>query len=98
MPQASEEDRKQWGGEAGVGEDKALDFLLDRGWTEVKGKTGFMMPPNENGEITWEEFDAMMFLIFEWDFCPAIAIWVVGHKPDVGVIDGKTGPEMENDY
>lgn len=63
---ASEEQRKHWGGYDGFGEDKAYDFLIDRGWTEVRGKVGLMVPPSDR--VPWEEIDAMEFLRDEWDY------------------------------
>lgn len=63
MPQASEALRRKWGGELGVGEDKACDFLkargfrLSYGWNWVRDT-----PPNVM------EGEAMDFLFHEWDW------------------------------
>lgn len=62
MPQASQELREKW--DDGNGELKALSFLFERGWKEFKN--GFMIPPGN--EIPHDEYEAMMFLIQEWDF------------------------------
>lgn len=78
MPSASAELVKQWGGEDGVGEDKAYEFLINRGWTELRGRTGMMVPPAEF--VPWEEFDAICFLIDEWDYACMKPIKVEGMK------------------
>jgi hypothetical protein len=66
MPQSSEEMRARWGGEQGVGEDKALAFLKKHGWKEVAN--GYMLPSDG---ATDEQWDAMQFLVEEWDFAVA---------------------------
>jgi hypothetical protein len=66
MPQATEEQRKLWGGRNGVGEDKAENFLqshgyiLQRNWTWKK--------PTPTHTVTQEEYEAICFLIDEWDY------------------------------
>lgn len=43
----------------------ALSYLKDRGWTDEN----FILRPNKPPEtITEEEFDAVDYLVFEWDW------------------------------
>ncbi len=65
MPQATDEQRRLWGENGGVGEGKAIQYLnnagyiLRRNWTWQKPE----------GHIpTEEEIGAIDFLIDEWDF------------------------------
>lgn len=66
MPQASDEQRFRWGGEDGIGEDKAIAYLqacgyvLRRNWTWI--------PPSPWHHPSPSELDALWFLIDEWDF------------------------------
>jgi len=63
MPQASEELRRKWGGEQGVGEDKACDYLQAKGFVLTRQwEWCRATPPNE------EEAEAMQFLFEEWDW------------------------------
>ncbi len=62
MPQASDELRKKWGGEVGVSEDKAYEFLISKGWKCYKG--AWTMPDHV---ITSDECEAISFLLDEWD-------------------------------
>lgn len=65
MPQSSDEMRRKWGGESGVGEDKAVNFLKSRGYTLTEEWT--WIPPK--GHVpTEEEQEANRFLIEEWDW------------------------------
>lgn len=66
MPMATEEQRAEWGGSDGIGEEKAWSFLEQRGWQEVGN--GFMRPSKPVDQITDQEWDALSFLIDEWDF------------------------------
>jgi hypothetical protein len=63
MPQTSEELRAKWGGECGVGEDKAVTFL-DRHGFRITSRYDWVRatPP------TPEEAEAMQFLMEEWDW------------------------------
>ena len=66
MPQATEEQRKRWGGELGIGEDKAIKFLEDAGYILSRDWRWFL--PNPNHTPTPNEISAVQFLIDEWDF------------------------------
>lgn len=66
MPQASDEDRAKWGGELGVGEDKAIAFLQAAGYTLLP--SWFWRKPSPEHEPTEDELGAIWFLIDEWDF------------------------------
>lgn len=68
MPSTSQELLDKWGGEQGVGEDKALNFLISKGWKEEGN--GFMVRPEGKSEadISEEEWEALQFLHEEWDF------------------------------
>lgn len=61
MPQASPEQRAKWG----VMPDKAMDFLESRGFRLTHGWT--WVKPHGH-KITEDEFQAVDFLIAEWDF------------------------------
>ena len=63
MPQASEELRRKWGGEQGVGEDKACDFLTSRGFAMT---FNFQWVRDTPPDALEEE--AMQFLFEEWDW------------------------------
>lgn len=65
MPSTTPERLRRWGGEGGVGEDKAIRYLRRRGY--VLTRTWFWIPPYDH-EPTYKELDAMRFLIEEWDF------------------------------
>ena len=64
MPQASDELRAKWGGEMGVGDDKAIAFLESKGWKEVGN--GMWRRPADR-KISDDEWDAIDFLVNEWD-------------------------------
>jgi hypothetical protein len=66
MPQASDEDRAKWGGYGGVGEDKAISFLLAAGYTLTRQST--WLKPSPDHIVTEDESGAMWFLIEEWDY------------------------------
>jgi hypothetical protein len=66
MPQASEELRKLWGGSDGVGEDKAEKFLKSHGY-KLRRDWRWELPTS-NHSITDDEFDALCFLVDEWDY------------------------------
>lgn len=67
MPQASDSDRAKWGGEFGIGEDKASNFLIEHDWHIWHN--GLMCPgPKTETEITPHEWEAAGFLMDEWDY------------------------------
>lgn len=75
MPQATDELRKRWGGENGVGDDKAMNHLLFHGFTFHQGiihppKGWDWKDPTAIGMDTW---GAVEFLCDEWDY---------GYEPD----------------
>lgn len=65
MPQASDELREKWGGEMGVGEDKAYNYLVSKGY-ELTRQWLWKKPSNHS--MTQDEFEAMKFLVDEWDY------------------------------
>lgn len=66
MPQASDELRSKWGGQMGVGEDKACDYLLRRGYILTKQWDWWV--PYGIAFPTLRDLEAMQFLIEEWDY------------------------------
>lgn len=66
MPQASDEQRRQWGDNGGVGEQKAIahlegrGFVLTRQWTWIK--------PTPDYQLDNDDWGAVGFLIDEWDW------------------------------
>ena len=72
MPQASNKLRKAWGGQSGVGEDKAEAFLKSHGFILLRN--WFWELPPERIQIlrykamTLDEVEAMTFLVEEWDY------------------------------
>jgi hypothetical protein len=74
MPQATEEQRKRWGSNLGVGEEKAIAFLeaagyrLKHDWCWEK--------PSPDHVPTDDERGAEEFLVDEWDFG-----WILNGKP-----------------
>ena len=66
MPQATEEQRAQWGGDGGVGEDKAIAFLEAAGYT-LRPDWLWTKPTPEHVP-TDDEISASNFLVDEWDF------------------------------
>lgn len=66
MPQASDEQRAAWGGVQGVGDDKALDYLKERGF--VLTRQWEWRKPTPDHEMTDEDWGAISFLIDEWDY------------------------------
>lgn len=60
--------RKKWGGEGGVGEDKAEDFLRSRGY--VLRRDWLWEHPRvlEWKDMRLDEQEAMCFLCDEWDY------------------------------
>jgi len=79
MPQASDELRALWGGELGVGEDKAMNHLTERGFYFSRG--GFIFPPEGKSweTISYDDRNAVQFLCDEWDY--AFAERITGAKP-----------------
>jgi hypothetical protein len=68
MPQATDEQRIEWGGESGVGDDKAIRHLLKRGFVFTRG--GIIHPP-EDYDCRNDPTDcegAIDFLCDEWDY------------------------------
>lgn len=65
MPQARKELVERWGGEDGIGEDKAVNYLIRQGWKEVG--FGLWRSPVEYFELMTAEKEALEFLIDEWD-------------------------------
>ena len=63
MPQADPELQRKWGGEDGIGEDKAVTYLLSKGWTHSRSM--WTCPHHETA--TDDEMEALTFLMFEWD-------------------------------
>lgn len=66
MPQASNELRARWGGFQGVGEDKAEAFLTDHGF--ILTDHWSWISPKPEVEVTEDEWSAMDFLVYEWDY------------------------------
>ncbi len=64
MPQASDELRQEWGGEQGIAEDKAEDFLAERGIVIRH----FMFFIEKDRVLTSREVRAIQFLQDEWDY------------------------------
>ena len=68
MPQATDELRDRWGGEQGVGEDKAYNHLKARGFVFTRG--GMIHPPSDydHKTDTTDCEGAIDFLVDEWDY------------------------------
>lgn len=66
MPQASDEDRAAWGTDGGVGEEKAMKHLADRGWRLTKDWR--WVKPSPDFKPGDDDIGAIQFLIDEWDF------------------------------
>jgi len=66
MPQASEAMRRKWGGAGGVGDDKAVAYLEQQGWHLSHDWLWY----RDDGRVdtTLLEWNAMQFLICEWDY------------------------------
>ncbi len=62
MPQASQEQRDEWGGPS---EETAISYLEARGY-ELGGDFYWTPPPEHTP--TEKEWSAMEFLMAEWDF------------------------------
>jgi len=71
MPQSSDEMRAKWGGECGVGDDKATKYLEGKGYT--LSTNWVWVKPTPEHEPTLEECEAVQFLFEEWDYAPWIA-------------------------
>lgn len=67
MPQATDELRGRWGGEQGVGEDKAFNHLSKKGFTF---NAGLIRPPlgYDPHADTEDTEGAIDFLCDEWDY------------------------------
>lgn len=63
MPQADAKLAKKWQAKDGS-ESKALEYLISKGWKEVKN--GFIEPPQP--KISFKEYEALQYLVAEWDF------------------------------
>jgi hypothetical protein len=66
MPQASEEQRQEWGEDGGAGEGKAIAYLKAAGYTLLPN--WFWRKPSPEHKPTEKELGAIWFLIDEWDF------------------------------
>jgi hypothetical protein len=69
MPQATEELRRKWatdGENGGVGEEKAIQFLQSHGY-HLQRDWRWKLPDPKH-QITNAEYEAMCFLVDEWDF------------------------------
>jgi len=67
MPSASTAPREKWGGQYGICEDKATEFLKERGWT-MSGNGLWTCPADRcQSELGDDEWEALQFLIDEWD-------------------------------
>lgn len=70
MPSAHPDLVKMWGGHQGIAEDKAIEFLQDRGY-KFDPRTCRWIPPERvktYKDMEHEEYDAMWFLVTEWDY------------------------------
>lgn len=65
MPQAEDGLRERWGGQEGVGTEKAIAFLESHGFVLT---SGFCWSHPTGKVRTPEECSAADFLIQEWDF------------------------------
>lgn len=65
MPQASDRLRKLWGGDGGIGPDKAQAFLESRGYVLTK-QWRWTHPTNKKPNK--KECEAASFLCHEWDY------------------------------
>ena len=65
MPQATDEQRAAWGGEQGVGEDKACNYLETAGF-KLTRQWNWLIPKGHM--ITEQEAYAAQFLVDEWDW------------------------------
>jgi len=63
MPQASDELRARWGGDGGIGPEKAEDFLKSRN-VRISDRFIIYLPRNADED----ERTAAAFLCDEWDF------------------------------
>lgn len=68
MPSASDEMRALWGGQDGVGEDKAESYLKAAGFTLTRGWLWEHPTKKTYESLTEEEYGAMLFLVQEWDY------------------------------
>lgn len=66
MPQAPEKMRAAWGGEQGVGDDKALAYLKERGFKLTP--QWLWQKPSPDHKMTDDDWGAIDFLICEWDY------------------------------
>ena len=68
MPQATKTMREKWGGDQGVGPDKAMAYLETCGWTLNEHGLWKLPSDRQTAEIGDDEFEALQFLIDEWDY------------------------------
>lgn len=66
MPQASDALREAWGGECGVGEDKALAHLQGRGFKLTRQFDWVLPHPGYQPDA--DDWGAIDFLVYEWDY------------------------------
>lgn len=62
MPQASDEQRAEWG----ISEDRAMRHLDERGF--VLGRDWYWRKPSPDYVMTAKDWSAIDFLCDEWDF------------------------------
>jgi len=69
MPKASDELRAKWGGAFDYGPEKAMKFLREAGYRLHHSEYAWSKPGVKSfGDMSRDEFEAMMFLVHEWDF------------------------------
>lgn len=67
MPQATEEQRARWAErDGGIGEMRPISFLKSRGYQLLSNY--HWKPPTKMHQPTAEEYDAVSFMINEWDY------------------------------
>ena len=64
MPQASDEQRAEWGTDGGCGDEKATTFLQSCGWTLTHSWE--WRKPSPDHIVTDDEWGAIEFMIDEW--------------------------------
>lgn len=69
MPSSTPELQKAWGGHNGLDSSKATEFLTNRGYS-LQRNWMWVAPAHVRtlDDMAIEEYDAMLFLIQEWDY------------------------------